>query len=153
MIYNQKQHLRPAGNEKTMNTPFHLAIAVSDLKKAKEFYGKLLGAKEMRSSDLWVDFNFFGHQLTCHLTKSQKNGLVHSNLVDNTKVPIPHFGVILPLQEFEHIEQRLRKKNITFFIEPQIRFKNQISEQKTMFLKDPFKHFIEIKSFIRTKEY
>ncbi len=136
-----------------MNTSFHLAIAVSDLKKAKEFYGGLLGAKEMRSGSLWVDFNFFGHQLTCHQIENKKKEEAYFNPVDNIQIPIPHFGVILPLQEFEHIEERLGKHNISFFIEPQIRFKNQSGEQKTMFFKDPFEHFIEIKSFKKGKEY
>ena len=136
-----------------MNTPFHLAIAVSDLKKAKEFYGGLLGAKEMRSDALWVDFNFFGHQLTCHKIANKKKERAYFNPVDNTQIPIPHFGVILPLSEFEHIEKRLRTHNVSFFIEPQIRFNNQSGEQKTMFLKDPFEHFIEIKSFKKGKEY
>ncbi len=136
-----------------MNTPFHLAIGVSDLEKARQFYEGLLNAKERRSSHLWVDFNFFGHQLTCHLIKNQKTPVFNSNPVDNRDIPIPHFGVILSAQEFEQIENRLRGQGISFLIEPQIRFKNKTGEQKTMFFKDPFGHFIEIKSFTKKQEY
>ena len=136
-----------------MHTPFHLAISVNDLEKARQFYGNLLGAKEGRSSHLWVDFHFFGHQLTCHLIKNKTAPSFDSNPVDNKSIPIPHFGVILSVQEFDQIEQRLREHNISFFIEPQIRFKNKKGEQKTMFFKDPFGHFIEIKSYTKEQEY
>lgn len=136
-----------------MDTPFHLAIGVNDINKARRFYGDLLGSKEGRSSDLWVDFNFFGHQLTCHLIKDSSSSFTHSNLVDNKKIPIPHFGAILSPQKFEELESKLKKHNTDFFIEPQTRFKNQKGEQKTMFFKDPFGHFIEIKSFTKEKEY
>ncbi|MDE0119949.1 MAG: VOC family protein [Bdellovibrionales bacterium] len=136
-----------------MNIPFHLAIGVSDLEKARQFYGNILNAKEGRSSHLWVDFNFFGHQLTCHLIKAQITSALNSNPVDNRDVPIPHFGVTLSAQEFDKIENRLREQGISFFIEPQIRFKNKTGEQKTMFFKDPFEHFIEIKSYTKKQEY
>ena len=136
-----------------MNTPFHLAIGVSDLEKARQFYGVILNAKEGRSSNEWVDFHFFGHQLTCHLIKTQETPTFHSNPVDKRDIPIPHFGVILSPQKFEQTEKRLREKGISFFIEPQIRFKNKTGEQKTMFFKDPFGHFIEIKSFTKKQEY
>lgn len=137
----------------TINIPFHLAIGVSDLEKAKQFYGNFLGAKEGRSSHLWVDFHFFGHQLTCHLIKNKNNSFIYSNLVDKKEIPIPHFGVILPVQEFEYLEDQLKKNNIDFYIKPHTRFKNQPGEQKTMFLKDPFGYFIEIKSFTKEQEY
>ena len=136
-----------------MHTPFHLAIGVSDINKARQFYGNLLGAREGRSSKLWVDFRFFGHQLTCHLIKNKQSSFTHVNLVDNKKIPIPHFGVIMSVQEFDELENKLTKNNTVFFIKPQIRFKNQPGEQKTMFFKDPFGHFIEIKSFTKEKEY
>ena len=136
-----------------MNTPFHLAIGVNDLEKAKQFYGNLLGAKVGRSSLNWVDFSFFGHQLTCHLIASKNKLFIYSNLVDKKEIPIPHFGVILSVWEFECLEKQLRKNRVDFYINPQIRFKNQPGEQKTMFLKDPFGHFIEIKSFMKEKEY
>ena len=136
-----------------MNVPFHLAIGVNDLEKAKQFYGELLGATEGRSSNLWVDFHFFGHQLTCHLIDSKDKLFMYSNVVDKKEIPIPHFGVIVSLQEFEYLENQLKKNNIGFHIEPQVRFKNQVGEQKTMFFKDPFGHFLEIKSFTKEKEY
>ena len=133
--------------------PFHLAIGVNDLEKARWFYGHLLGSKEGRSDILWVDFHFFGHQLTCHLIKNKDAFTSNFNEVDNEKVPIPHFGVIVSVKEFECLENRIKKHNINFIIEPQIRFKNKTGEQKTMFFKDPFGHSIEIKSFIKEKEY
>ena len=136
-----------------MNTPFHLAIGVSNLEKARQFYGDLLGAKEGRSSSLWVDFHFFGHQLTCHLIQNKETGFVYSNPVNNKEVPIPHFGVILSVQKFQRLENKLKRHNIVFIIEPQIRLKNQPGEQKTMFFKDPFGYFIELKTFTKEKEY
>ena len=136
-----------------MNTPFHLAIGVNNLEKARKFYRDLLGAKEGRSSTSWADFNFFGHQLTCHLITDTPLPVIYSNLVDNKKVPIPHFGVILPPQEFVLLEDKLKQHNTVFFIEPHTRFKNRSGEQKTMFFKDPFGYFIEIKSFTKEKEY
>jgi len=136
-----------------MNTPFHLAIGVNNLEEARKFYRDLLGAEEGRSSASWVDFNFFGHQLTCHLINNSPSIFIYSNQVDNKTVPIPHFGVILPLQEFALLEDRLKQYDTVFFIEPHTRFKNRSEEQKTMFFKDPFGYFIEIKSFTKKKEY
>lgn len=135
-----------------MDTPFHLAIGVNSLEKAREFYGNLMGAKEGRSDSLWVDFNFFGHQLTCHLIK--KSDLSdHFNPVDNQLIPIPHFGVIVSPEQFEILKLTLKKAKIHFIVQPQVRFKNLPGEQKTMFFKDPFGHSIEIKSYTRKQEF
>ena len=136
-----------------MNTPFHLAVGVSDLKKAREFYGCLLEAKEGRSSSLWVDFDFFGHQLTCHLIKNPCSFSTQVNLVDDKSVPIPHFGVIVPPEKFEETAVKLKKARVNFVLEPQTRFKGRAGEQKTLFIKDPFGHFIEIKSYSGKMEY
>ncbi|MCY4512520.1 MAG: hypothetical protein OXB86_02400 [Bdellovibrionales bacterium] len=135
-----------------MTTPFHLAIGVSCLKKAREFYGDLIGAKEGRSDSKWVDFNFFGHQLTCHLVE-KANADSYFNSVDSQAVPIPHFGPIVPPEQFEALKTKLEKANTSFIVKPQIRFKGLPGEQKTMFFKDPFGHSIEIKSYPGKMEY
>ena len=125
--------------------PFHLAISVHDLKIARNFYSKKLGFKEGRSSDSWIDFNFFGHQLVIHetneLTKTAKN------LVDGHGVPIPHFGVILNMEEWNVLKNRLVSKKIKFIIEPYIRFKDLPGEQATMFFLDPSGNSLEFKAF------
>ena len=135
-----------------MNTPFHLAIGVSSLEKAREFYGNLMEAKEGRSDSLWVDFNFFGHQLTCHLIK-KTNVPDHFNPVDNESIPIPHFGVIVPSEKFETLKSKLQKAKTHFTVQPHVRFKGLPGEQKTMFFKDPFGHSIEIKSYPGKPEF
>ena len=135
-----------------MKPPFHLAIGVSCLEKAREFYSGLMEAKECRSDSLWVDFNFFGHQLTCHLTK-KADSLEHFNSVDRQQIPIPHFGVIVPLEQFQTLKAKLEKSKIRFIVKPYIRFKNRPGEQHTMFFKDPFGHSIEIKSYTGKSEY
>ena len=135
-----------------MTTPFHLAIGVSCLKKAREFYGGLMGAKEGRSDSKWVDFNFFGHQLTCHLVEKTNNDS-YFNSVDSQAVPIPHFGPIVSPEQFEELKTKLEKANTSFILKPQTRFKDLPGEQKTMFFKDPFGHSIEIKSYPGKPEY
>ena len=132
-------------NNSTKLRPFHLAISVHDLKIARNFYSKKLGFKEGRSSDSWIDFNFFGHQLVIHatneLTKTAKK------LVDGHGVPIPHFGVILNMEEWNVLKNRLVSKKIKFIIEPYIRFKDSPGEQATMFFMDPSGNALEFKSF------
>ena len=135
-----------------METPFHLAIGVSCLKKAREFYGDLMGAKEGRSDTKWVDFNFFGHQLTCHLME-KTNSSTYFNSVDSQTVPVPHFGPIVPPETFEELKIKLEKVNMNFILRPQTRFEGLPGEQKTMFFKDPFGHSIEIKSYPGKPEY
>ena len=135
-----------------MDTPFHLAIGVDSLEKAREFYGNLMESKEGRSDSLWVDFNFFGHQLTCHLTKKTDSS-VHFNPVDNHRIPIPHFGVIVPSEKFKELKNSLEKAKIHFIVKPHVRFKNRPCEQSTMFFKDPFGHSIEIKSYTGKIEF
>ena len=129
-------------------TPFHLAIPVHNLSKCREFYKKILGCKEGRSSDHWVDFDFFGHQLVIHYKeKSIEEVDKNTNLVDGKDVPVPHFGVVLEWNTFQELSIRLKSKNVKFTIEPYIRFKGLPGEQATMFFKDPSGNAIEFKSF------
>lgn len=126
--------------------PFHLAIPVDDLKAARHFYGQVLQCPEGRSSDLWTDYDLYGHQLVIHL-KPKSGEELHSNPVDGHDVPVPHFGVVLPWEEWEALAERLRVSGITFMIEPYIRFAGQTGEQATMFFMDPCGNALEFKAF------
>ena len=126
--------------------PFHLAIPVNNLKKSRNFYKNILGCKEGRSSDNWVDFNIFGHQLVIDY-KEMKLKDTNTNPVDGKDVPIPHFGVVLEWNQFHSFSKKLKEKNIEFLIEPYIRFEGQPGEQATMFFKDPSGNALEFKSF------
>ena len=129
-------------------TPFHLAIPVHNLSKCRDFYKQILGCEEGRSSDHWVDFDLFGHQLVIHYKeKSIEKVDKNSNLVDGKDVPVPHFGVVLEWNTFQELSIRLKSKNVKFTIEPYIRFKGLPGEQATMFFKDPSGNAIEFKSF------
>ena len=126
--------------------PFHLAIPVDNLAKCRDFYTETLGFEEGRSSDHWVDYNFFGHQLVIHYKpKSEED--THTNSVDGKDVPVPHFGVVLAWEIFEEFADLLKSKNIQFVIEPYIRFEGQVGEQATMFFKDPSGNALEFKAF------
>ncbi len=129
-------------------SPFHLAIPVYDLAAARNFYGDVFGLSEGRSSEQWVDFDFYGHQLVIHehpQTASQQQA--HTNAVDGHNVPVPHFGVVLEWNQWEALSDRLRARNTKFVIEPGIRFKGQVGEQATMFLFDPCGNALEFKAF------
>ena len=126
--------------------PFHLAIPVNDLEKSRNFYKNILGCEEGRSSNHWVDFNFFGHQLVIHY-KKKKSDKTKTNPVDGKDVPIPHFGVILEWNDFQDFSKKLKEKKINFIIEPYIRFEGLPGEQATMFFKDPCGNALEFKSF------
>jgi extradiol dioxygenase family protein len=128
-------------------TPFHLAIPVRDLADARAFYGKLLGCREGRSADAWVDFDFFGHQLVCHLAAEPAAGEPLHNPVDGHDVPVPHFGMVLEMRDWEELAVRLKAAGTKFVIEPGIRFRGQPGEQATMFLTDPSGNALEFKSF------
>lgn len=132
-----------------MPPPFHLAIRVRDLTEARAFYGGLLGCEEGRSSNEWVDFNFFGHQLVCHLAANYPNAASDqaSNTVDGHDVPVPHFGAVLEVPAWESLSERLLQANIKFVIEPHVRFKGQAGEQFTMFFLDPSGNPLEFKAF------
>lgn len=127
--------------------PFHLAIPVNDLDKARKFYRDTLKCVEGRSSDHWVDFNFFGHQLVIHSKEPSKTEASASNPVDGKDVPIPHFGVVLEWDTFQSFSEELKKQKINFVIEPYIRFEGKVGEQATMFFKDPSGNALEFKAF------
>ncbi len=124
--------------------PFHLAIPVSNLQKSKNFYINILGCTIGRSSEQWIDLNFFQHQLVLHLSKKMINS--NSNKVDNKKIPVPHFGVILEWNQWQLLSKKIENK-ISFIVKPYIRFKGQIGEQATMFFLDPDNNALEFKSF------
>lgn len=128
--------------------PFHLAIPVSSIDQAKDFYGDKLGFEQGRSDDHWVDYNFFGHQLVCHIGDS----VTASNKVDGKDVPIPHFGIVLEWNQFDIFANNLKEQAIKFIIEPYLRFEGLPGEQKTMFFKDPFGNALEFKSFRNDNE-
>ena len=129
--------------------PFHLAIPVDCLDKARNFYGSKLGFEEGRSDNHWIDYNFFGHQLVCHIGELNKS---NNNEVDGKDVPIPHFGIILEWGDFDSFSSKLKTENINFIIEPYLRFSGLPGEQKTMFFKDPFGNALEFKSFKQDSE-
>jgi hypothetical protein len=130
--------------------PFHLAIPVTDLAAARDFYGRLLGCEEGRSDSHWVDFNFFGHQLVCHLdANASRNETGLHNLVDGHGVPVPHFGLVLDMKTWEQTRDRLLAAGVEFVIEPMVRFRGKVGEQATMFFRDPAGNNLEIKAFER----
>lgn len=126
--------------------PFHLAIPTSNLESTRKFYGNLLGCGIGREADKWIDFNFFGHQLSIHLNPEETTQ-VSANVVDGKKVPVRHFGIVLPWDEWHRLSEHLQKNNIEFVIEPYIRFKGEVGEQATMFFLDPSDNALEFKSF------
>ena len=126
--------------------PFHLAIPVHDLVAARAFYGQLLGCPEGRSTDDWVDFNFFGHQLVAQLDPA-KRPPVHHNVVDGQDVPVSHFGAVLEWSAWQQLAERVRAAGVPFLIEPGIRFAGQVGEQATMFFYDPSDNALEFKAF------
>lgn len=127
--------------------PFHLAIPVTTLEENRVFYREILGCEEGRSSDHWVDFNFFGHQLVLHVQEPQPKPIGKGNPVDGKDVPIPHFGVVLEWEDFQNFAEKLKSNNIKFVIEPYIRFEGKTGEQATMFFKDPSGNALEFKAF------
>lgn len=128
--------------------PFHLAIPVNNLTTCRKFYGDILDCKEGRSSDIWVDFDFFGHQLVIHQKPADENQVQPvSNPVDGHDVPIPHFGVVLDWEVWIALSEKLKSLNIDFVIEPYIRFKGEVGEQATMFFHDPSNNALEFKAF------
>ncbi len=130
-----------------MNLPvFHLAIPVNNLELARNFYTNTLNFEEGRSSEHWVDYNFFGHQLVIHY-KPKTVEDQHTNTVDGKHVPVPHFGAVLAWDVFHEFADFLKSKNIQFIIEPYIRFKGEVGEQATLFFKDPCNNALEFKSF------
>ena len=127
-------------------TPFHVAIPVHNLEECRTFYREVLGCEEGRSSDNWVDFNLFGHQVVIHY-KPKSAEQLHTNPVDGKNVPVPHYGVVLPWETFQSFSRQLAEKGIEFVIEPYIRFEGEVGEQATMFFLDPAGNALEFKAF------
>ena len=125
--------------------PFHLAFPVRDLEEARAFYGGVLGCGEGRSSESWVDFDFFGHQVVAHLSPGA--GGAATNEVDGDNVPVRHFGVVVDLPTWHALAERFRAAGVKFVIEPYVRFKGEPGEQATMFFLDPFGNALEFKAF------
>jgi hypothetical protein len=130
----------------TSRPRFHLAFPVRDLNDARAFYGNLLGCPEGRSSNEWIDFDFFGHQIVAHLSADGLTDKAH-NEVDGEDVPVRHFGVILSMDEWRTLVKRLQSSNATFVIAPQIRFAGLPGEQATFFITDPSGNALEFKAF------
>jgi len=124
---------------------FHLALHVTDLDAARRFYGELLGCAEGRSTATWVDFDFFGHQLSLHLGTPFAS--THTGLVGEHRVPMPHFGLVLLLPDWQALAARLQAAGVDFVLAPHVRFAGKPGEQWTMFLRDPSGNPIEIKGF------
>ncbi len=135
-------------------SPFHLAVPVIDLDKCRQFYKAVLGCAEGRSSEKWVDLDFFGHQLVIHQvaepdpTDQKKN----TNAVDGHNVPIPHFGVVLDWDDWTRLAEKLKQRDTDFLIAPYIRFKDEAGEQATMFFHDPNGNALEFKAFKNTDQ-
>jgi len=128
-------------------TPFHIAFPVDDLDAARKFYGTTLGCPEGRSSSQWIDFDLFGHQIVAHLRPAAAMDETHHNPVDGHDVPVPHFGVVLTMERWNALAERLREAGVSFVIEPYIRFKGEVGEQATMFFLDPAGNALEFKAF------
>ncbi len=129
-------------------SPFHLALPVDDLAAARRFYGEVLGCPEGRSSERWIDFDLFGHQLVVHLVATSTPRDAGDNPVDGDHVPVPHFGVVLDWDAWEPFVARLREHGVEFVLEPRTRFEGLPGEQRTMFFRDPAGHALEFKSFL-----
>jgi uncharacterized protein len=129
----------------TERPPFHLAFPVHDLVAARAFYGELLGCPEGRSADHWIDFDFFGHQIVAHFAPGAA-GDAHRNPVDGEEVPVPHFGAVLAMAEWEDLAARLQEAGTDFVIPPTVRFRGEPGEQATMFFRDPSGNALEIKA-------
>ena len=134
-----------------MKNPFHLAFPIKDIEETKKFYKNILGCKIGRESDAWVDFNFFGHQVSAHL-KPEELSNAKKNEVDGKSVPVRHFGVVLDWKEWHSLSEKLQKLKIKFIINPYIRFKGEVGEQATMFFLDPSGNALEFKSFKDPKQ-
>ena len=129
-----------------VSAPFHLAFPVSDLEATKDFFIDVLDCKTWRTSDRWIDFDFFGHQVVAHLAEDQIID-ASTNPVDGEQVPASHFGVILEWGDWHQLADKLKAANIEFLIEPNIRFEGEVGEQATMFFTEPSGNALEFKSF------
>ena len=128
-------------------SPFHVAFPVHDLAAARHFYGQVMGCPEGRSDTDWIDFNLYGHQIVAHLVPGMSGADAAVNPVDGHGVPVPHFGIVLDMADWQALAERLQAAGVAFGIEPYIRFKGQPGEQATMFFRDPSGNAIEMKAF------
>jgi extradiol dioxygenase family protein len=131
-----------------MASPFHFSFFVTDLTSTRRFYGEILGCREGRSTEAWVDFDFFGNQISAHATGTL-SPTEDKGVVDGIAVPMPHFGAVLPWDDFHALSSRIRAAGVRFVIEPRLRFEGQPAEQATMFLLDPSGNALEFKAFRR----
>jgi extradiol dioxygenase family protein len=127
--------------------PFHLAFPVHNLAETRRFYGDLLGCAEGRSSEQWIDFNLYGHQIVAHLVETSTESVARSD-VDGHEVPVRHFGVVLPHEDWRALADRLVDVNVEFIIEPGLRFEGKVGAQWTLFIKDPSGNALEFKSMV-----
>ena len=127
--------------------PFHLAFPVHDLDAARAFYGRAMGCPEGRSSEEWIDFNLYGHQIVAHLVPGMASADKGGNAVDGHHVPVPHFGIVLEMKDWQALADRLTAAGTDFVIAPYVRFKGEPGEQATMFFRDPSGNAIEMKAF------
>src|SRR3954449_11110164 len=134
---------RPSRSTPMVLPPFHLAFPVDDLAAARAFYGGLLGCREGRSADQWIDFDLYGHQIVAHLAPAAPRS---TNPVDGEAVPVPHFGIVLPMEEWKALASRLQDAGVEFVIAPTVRFEGQPGEQATMFFLDPAGNALEFKA-------
>ncbi len=142
---------QPDSTKMALLRPFHLAVPVDDLDAARAFYIGVLNCREGRSDKHWVDFDFFGHQLVCHLrapSGERPEDAVHHNAVDGKRVPVPHYGVVLTMDDWQQLAARLTDLGQSFVIEPYIRFAGQPGEQGTFFILDPSENALEFKGFV-----
>lgn len=130
--------------------PFHLAFPVHDLEAARAFWGGIIGCPEGRSSAEWIDFDFYGHQIVAHL--AEQAAPAANNPVDGHDVPVPHFGIVLEMGDWQALAARLKAAGIAFLIEPHIRFRGQPGEQATMFFRDPSGNAVEMKAFANLEQ-
>ncbi len=127
-------------------TPFHLAFPVANLESIKDFYTHVLKCQVGRESDRWIDFNFYGHQITAHLDESCQTDVAY-NEVDNQSIPARHFGVILSWQTWDELVENIKSLDVAFYVDPYTRFQGQVGEQRTFFIQDPSNNFLEFKCF------
>jgi len=131
--------------------PFHYAFKIKDLQSTRKFYVEILGCEEGRSTENWIDFNFFGHQLSAHISNDIP-ALDYCGQVDGVSVPIPHFGCLLSIEQFQYIQKRLEKEKIEFLVKPQKRYEGKVGEQLTMFVFDYSGNPLEFKAFSNNEE-
>ena len=136
----------------TTLAPFHLAVPVDDIAAARRFYGDVLGLTEGRSDTKWVDWNLYGHQFVTHQVDGELRSAAPTNPVDGHDVPVPHFGVVLTVPDFHDLAKRLLEADISFVIEPYVRFKGEPGEQWTMFFTDPSGNALEFKAFAQLSQ-